>query len=385
MSSLPPIRRVVTGNDAQGRSKVVWDGPAPNSHESSPGSGRGHTDIWVWYETPLPINGTNDDGNLGYVFAGPPGGGHFRVVQARALPEDYDRAKDPEVIPLHPPKPQPGAQGVWTRGGNSRYESHMHKTQTLDYGIVLTPKVLRLVRRPGLGARGAALDVSLASIAEEEDIESLATAYRLLAAQNFIAGAEGTRPIDALEAESRRHSAKVSNDLEDAVFEAAERIVGGFLADARSRAEDFSSSPSMTELRDAGFLALYRLLFILYAEARDERLIAVRDLDGELFALIGLVAWWTDAITLWGYLMGALLHLALQPALLLRQGLLNALHGGGVGHHVVQIDDEDMRGGKLLRGGRPDRSRGEEQRQREGDCGEAHTGGGSHVRTESQC
>jgi len=137
MSSLPPIRRVVTGNDAQGRSKVVWDGPAPNSHESSPGSGRGHTDIWVWEETPLPINGANDDGNLKYVFAGPPGGGHFRVVQARARPADYDRSKDPEVIAPHPPKLQPGSQGLWVRGGNSMYESAMHKTQTLDYGIVL--------------------------------------------------------------------------------------------------------------------------------------------------------------------------------------------------------------------------------------------------------
>ena len=137
MSSLPPIRRVVTGNDAQGRSKIVWDGPAPNSHESSPGSGRGHTDIWVWEETPLPINGANDDGNLKYVFAGPPGGGHFRVVQARARPADYDRSKDPEVIAPHPPKPQPNSQGLWVRGGNSMYESAMHKTQTLDYGIVL--------------------------------------------------------------------------------------------------------------------------------------------------------------------------------------------------------------------------------------------------------
>ena len=53
--------------------------------------------------------------------------------------------------------------------------------------------------------------------------------------------------------ESRRHSAKVSNDLKDAVFEAAERIVGGFLADVRSRPEDFSTPPSAPELRDAGF------------------------------------------------------------------------------------------------------------------------------------
>lgn len=32
----------------------------------------------------------------------------------------------------------------------------------------------------------------------------------------------------------------------------------------------------------------------------------------ELFALLGLVAWWTDALALWGYLMGALMHLALD-------------------------------------------------------------------------
>lgn len=137
MSSLTPIRRVVTGNDAQGRSTVVWDGPAPNAHEASFGLGRGHTDIWVWNETPPPLSGANDDGNLHYIFSGPPGGGHFRVVQARATPADYDRAKDPDVIAPHPPKPHAGGQGLWDRGGNSRYESAMHKTQTVDYGIVL--------------------------------------------------------------------------------------------------------------------------------------------------------------------------------------------------------------------------------------------------------
>lgn len=137
MSNMTPIRRVVTGKDAQGRSKVQWDGPAPNAHEASLGTGRGHTDIWVWRETPLPINGTNDDGNLDYVFSGPVGGGHFRVVQARARPENYDRAKDSEVIAPHAPKPRVPGNGLWDRGGNSLYESAMHKTQTLDYGIVI--------------------------------------------------------------------------------------------------------------------------------------------------------------------------------------------------------------------------------------------------------
>ncbi len=143
----------------------------------------------------------------------------------------------------------------------------------LDYGFVLTPEVLRLIRRPGLGARGAVLDVHLATLVEQDDLDSLQVLNRLLSAQNFVRNKDGTRPIDRFEAESRRHSAKVSEDLKRAVFEAAELIVGGFLADVRARPEAFTSQPSLSDLRDAGFLALYRLLFILYAEARDERLI----------------------------------------------------------------------------------------------------------------
>lgn len=143
----------------------------------------------------------------------------------------------------------------------------------LDHGFLLSPEALRLIRKPGLGSRGAAFDLALATVTELQDGDSLAAAYRVLCAANFAPAASGRRPIDALEEESRRHSAKVSNDLKQAVFEAAERIVGGFLDDLRTRPEAFAQPPSLDELRDAGFLALYRLLFILYAEARDERLI----------------------------------------------------------------------------------------------------------------
>ena len=134
---LTPIRRVVTGNDARGHSKVVWDGPAPNSHEASMGSGRGHTDLWVWTESPAPLAGDGDDGNLKYDFCGPAGGGHFRVVHALPLPAGYDAAKDKEAVPAHPAKPRPKSRGTWDRGGNNAYSSAMHKTETVDYGIVL--------------------------------------------------------------------------------------------------------------------------------------------------------------------------------------------------------------------------------------------------------
>jgi mannose-6-phosphate isomerase-like protein (cupin superfamily) len=134
---LTPTRRVVTGNDPRGRSKVIWDGPAPNAHVASMGSGRGHTDIWVWNEAPAPLSGESDDGNLGYTFSGPQNGGHFRVVQARPRPADYDPAKDKALVRPHPPKARPGGRGVWDRGGDDAFSSAMHKTETVDYGIVL--------------------------------------------------------------------------------------------------------------------------------------------------------------------------------------------------------------------------------------------------------
>ncbi|MCC6534394.1 MAG: hypothetical protein IT531_17720 [Burkholderiales bacterium] len=135
-SGLKPIRRVVTANDERGRSKVLWDGPAPNVHQASMGRGRGHTNLWVWNDALPTIGGEVDAGNLGYDFPGPPSGGHLRVVQSSGRPADWDPAKDPDLIPMHPPKLRaPGR--TWDRGGNNAFSSSMHKTETLDYGIQL--------------------------------------------------------------------------------------------------------------------------------------------------------------------------------------------------------------------------------------------------------
>jgi uncharacterized cupin superfamily protein len=137
MAGIKPIRRVVTGNDERGKSKVVWDGPAPNAHATSMGVARGHTDLWIWNETPPPLSETSDPGNGSYVFPGPDDGGHLRVVEGPPKPVDYDPAKDKEAIALHSPRLRQGATRVWDRGGDNRFSSAFHKTQTIDYGIML--------------------------------------------------------------------------------------------------------------------------------------------------------------------------------------------------------------------------------------------------------
>ncbi len=133
---LTPIRRVVTGDDAHGKSKVVWDGPAPGTHEVSMGAGRGHTDFWVWNESPAPLAGTTDDGSLAYDFPGPPHGGHLRVVQGAGRAPGYDAAQDPHRVPPHPIKEHPLGRR-WDRGGTTSHSGGMHKTATVDYAILL--------------------------------------------------------------------------------------------------------------------------------------------------------------------------------------------------------------------------------------------------------
>ena len=135
--ALASIRRVVTGNDERGRSKVVWDGPSPGVHEAQlPGvgvkiDGRGHTDFWVWRKTPAPLGEAEDAGTWNDEFPCPVGGGHFRVVHWLAK-----TAESPPNAPYQAPEKH---GRTWDRGGGNHYNrSYMHKTKSVDYGILLS-------------------------------------------------------------------------------------------------------------------------------------------------------------------------------------------------------------------------------------------------------
>ncbi len=131
-----PIRRVVTGNDEHGRSKVVWDSAAPNAIGAPTRPGAGMTDLWVFHQSPAPISGERDDDHLPYSFDPPREGGHLRIVQSQGRPANYDAANDPLAGPTHEARPRPNSTTL-DRGGANCYSSPVHKTETVDYGIVL--------------------------------------------------------------------------------------------------------------------------------------------------------------------------------------------------------------------------------------------------------
>lgn len=133
---LKPIRRVVTGNDAQGRSRVLFDSAAPNVNPGAVTASAGMTDLWVYQSCPAPISGERDDGALPFSFEPPEHGGHLRIVQSQGKPAGYDPAKDRIAVPEGAPRLRHGSS-TWDRGGQNAYSSPVHKSETVDYGILL--------------------------------------------------------------------------------------------------------------------------------------------------------------------------------------------------------------------------------------------------------
>lgn len=98
-------RRVVTGHDASGRSVILADGPAPRTH-SIPGAT--FHELWSTSDTPAPL-----------------------------APEE---PAEPTDRPLVTP-PDPHGTIIRFVDLAPRSRSPMHRTESLDYGIVLSGAV----------------------------------------------------------------------------------------------------------------------------------------------------------------------------------------------------------------------------------------------------
>jgi len=172
--------------------------------------------------------------------------------------------------------------GGWDEGFEGTHTKELLKVLThhdVRYGLLVSGSKIALVRREGDGPKNASLELDLEGCIEDDDHESFAAALMILKADNFL-DQEGGTEIERIEKESREHAQKVSEDLKAAVFTSAESLVQGLLDDWAGRAPDGESrdpldisEDRLKDLRDAALTCLYRLLFILYAEARDERLL----------------------------------------------------------------------------------------------------------------
>jgi hypothetical protein len=140
---LQPVRRIVTGHDAEGRSIIVSDGRATNLVSSPERPNRGLTNLWVTDRVPASNAGNAD------TVAGPAVGLHppkngivFRFFQI---------APEKEVAHLSEAERQKQAAAIFAAMGagharvNTGRHSSMHKTETVDYIILLSGEVTLLL------------------------------------------------------------------------------------------------------------------------------------------------------------------------------------------------------------------------------------------------
>lgn len=128
-----PIRRVVTGHDARGRSVVVSDGPSPNVLPLAGVKDFALTDLWVTFDAPADNAAPGDAAARPITLEPPPRGTIFRVVQFppdRDYVDRWDRRKAFESMQA----------GATLDHGGERHPM-MHRTATVDYAIVLQGEI----------------------------------------------------------------------------------------------------------------------------------------------------------------------------------------------------------------------------------------------------
>ncbi|HKZ08215.1 MAG TPA: cupin domain-containing protein [Methylomirabilota bacterium] len=131
-----PIRRIVTGHDAKGRSVFLSDGPSPHVLTIGGRPDFALTNLWVTDSTPASNTGAADGAARPVVLEPPAGGTIFRVVEfpPERTAGTFDRKKAFADM---------GADHAMDPDA-SRHPG-MHKTSSVDYAIVLSGEIWALM------------------------------------------------------------------------------------------------------------------------------------------------------------------------------------------------------------------------------------------------
>jgi hypothetical protein len=128
-----PIRRVITGHDAKGRSIIASDGPSPNVLPLAGVPDLALTDLWVTADAPADNTTPGDAAARAITLEPPPRGTIFRVVQFPPDRDYVDRWDRRQAFA--------SMQAGDTLDHGGERHPMMHRTATVDYAIVLRGEI----------------------------------------------------------------------------------------------------------------------------------------------------------------------------------------------------------------------------------------------------
>jgi len=135
--SLPPIHRVVTGHDGDGRSVVTSNGPLPTVVEIQAIPGTWFHEVWSTRGSPALVD-NGADPTLGRLTLPPPTcGTRIRFVD---IPPDTDDFLEHGAARMRDAFAQIGDAAASTVEAGSPHPL-MHRTESVDYGVVIEGEV----------------------------------------------------------------------------------------------------------------------------------------------------------------------------------------------------------------------------------------------------
>jgi quercetin dioxygenase-like cupin family protein len=136
-----PFRRVVTGHDDEGRA-VIQSDAAPDRVKTLSNGGPTFYEVWSTRETPARIDRASGEPPEDSISLAPPKNGtRIRVLD---IPPETEQSTHLDVSKARAHFAEIGAENASTNTGQARHP-HMHRTETVDYGIVLEGEITLLV------------------------------------------------------------------------------------------------------------------------------------------------------------------------------------------------------------------------------------------------
>jgi hypothetical protein len=136
---IAPFRRIVTGHDPAGKAIIQEDGPPPRAAHIGGEHGPVFYEVWNTRETPARIDRAGGEPpEQGIQLAPPPNGTRIRVLD---IPPEGDWLEGMSADEIKAHFAEVGA-GEASKGGDSGSpHALMHRTETIDYGIVLDGEI----------------------------------------------------------------------------------------------------------------------------------------------------------------------------------------------------------------------------------------------------
>jgi mannose-6-phosphate isomerase-like protein (cupin superfamily) len=138
--TIRPTRRIVTGHDESGQAIIQEDGPVPRLQRIGGETGPMFHEVWNTRATPAPIDAASGEpAEEGIKLAPPSNGTRIRVLD---IPPEDDSFQDltPEEARAH--FAEVGAADASSHSGAGSRHAFMHRTETIDYGIVLEGEIV---------------------------------------------------------------------------------------------------------------------------------------------------------------------------------------------------------------------------------------------------